>query len=870
MSTALSFRSGVHRGRWLVLATTSAACLFGSASMADAATFTVNSPSDAALSSPSSTSCPATCSIREAVQAADNVGGASTITLPAGDYKLTLADTASGQTDNPTVGDLDVNSGVTLTIAGSGASSTTIDANHIDRAFAVHAGGSLSVSGVTLEHGAQPSSSPSNDSIAPGDGGAFYNVGSLSISSSVLTDDSAEYGGVVYAGTTATSTSITNSTVTGDSADEDGGVAQIASGSLTLSGDTVTHNSDDDGGGVIYDYEASGTAGPVTITASTLSNNAADGEGGAVYLDDAGALSVTNSTLDDNTSSDDEGGAIYDEQSGTITVTDSTVSGNAAGDDEGGGLYADDTGATTISGSTFDSNSAGDEEGGGVYVDDGTVAISGSTFEGNTGEEGGAVYVDANSATALSSITTSTFSGNLATDDEGGAIYDDFGALTVTRSTFTDNEASEDGGAFYYDSDDALTLANDTFEGNQAYEGGAIDIDSAAGTGTITLLNDTVARNTAYDGGGIFDPANANTIENTIVAENNGGSSSSGGGDCYGTTATDNAASKDIGGNIDSDGSCFSASVTHDHTGVNPDLGTLSNNGSALETDALMTGSPAIGDAVSGTSPLTDERGVTRPTASDSGAYQTAAAALSITDSGPSTGSVGSPITYTLTVTNNGPGAATGVTVTDALPANVAYLGSTATQGSCSGTTTITCSLGTIDSTETGTSNTAQITITVIPTTAGSLVNSATVGATTAGSTTSSSSGVAATTISPAAAAAGSTVTVTATKFIKPVVATGVASKLRTTRAYLSALVNPAGQATTYTIQVRLAGTSRWITARTRKLAARTVVDSVAMTITHLKSGKKYSYRVKAVSSIGTSYGQVKTFRTTKAKPKKK
>jgi uncharacterized repeat protein (TIGR01451 family) len=101
----------------------------------------------------------------------------------------------------------------------------------------------------------------------------------------------------------------------------------------------------------------------------------------------------------------------------------------------------------------------------------------------------------------------------------------------------------------------------------------------------------------------------------------------------------------------------------------------------------------------------------------------TTSADLALTDSGPGTSTEGNNLTYTLTVTNNGPNDATNVALTDTLGANLSFVSATAGQGSFSQAGgIITFSAGTI-------TNGSSVTFTVVAqaTEDGSLINSASV-----------------------------------------------------------------------------------------------------------------------------------------------
>jgi uncharacterized repeat protein (TIGR01451 family) len=131
---------------------------------------------------------------------------------------------------------------------------------------------------------------------------------------------------------------------------------------------------------------------------------------------------------------------------------------------------------------------------------------------------------------------------------------------------------------------------------------------------------------------------------------------------------------------------------------------------------------------------------------------------LAVTASGPTTAVEGNTLTYTVTVTNNGPAGATGVVLTDTLGTNLRFVSATASQGSFSQSGgVVTFSLGGLAS-----GGTATVTVKAQALEDGSLTNSASVSSSTADPNAANNSASATTAVAEASIVVSAPLTTTA------------------------------------------------------------------------------------------------------------
>ncbi len=139
----------------------------------------------------------------------------------------------------------------------------------------------------------------------------------------------------------------------------------------------------------------------------------------------------------------------------------------------------------------IDGKAGSGNDGGAIFNNGGALTVRHCRLSNTKASQGGAIYN--NSGEPL--IIDSTLSGNSA--DEGGGIVSAGDQIRIERSTLSGN-AADHGGGIYNDSAGEVEIVNSTLSGNSADSGGGIHNE-----GDLTVTSSTVAGSAVKDGGGI-------------------------------------------------------------------------------------------------------------------------------------------------------------------------------------------------------------------------------------------------------------------------------------------------------------------------------------------------------------------------------
>ena len=254
--------------------------------------------------------------------------------------------------------------------------------------------------------------------------------------------------------------------------------------SAAISGLTITNGNSASGGGI-------GNQGVLTLTNVAVTNSTSSGEGGGIW--NIGGLALTNCTISGNTAAT-HGGGIANSWAISQTVTNITIGGIVIGTNTN---YNTSTGTVTISNSTIANNTAAAGKGGGLY--NSPISTSGQQAVGLT-----ITSTTTSSSGPISpyiSVTGSTITGNSALLGGGiynGSAYTGYTPLVIEGSTITGNSAVTGGGVNMAAS--SLAFQNDIVTGNSATtaapdftgtttDGGGNILGQSSGTGTSAGAN---------------------------------------------------------------------------------------------------------------------------------------------------------------------------------------------------------------------------------------------------------------------------------------------------------------------------------------------------------------------------------------------
>ncbi len=486
-----------------------------------------------------------------------------------------------------------------------------------------------------------------------------------------------EAGGSSTIGFSRTMENLTNNTIT-PSTNDPSGANVYGPTAFVINGASITIDGSGDPGLVLSGGDAMRlfavtSTGTLTLEDLTLSDGLAAGGaggssnyggggggaaglGGAVYNDD-GAFTAEGVTFTNNTAQGGAGGSVGFDGAG-FGGGGGGLGGSGQSGGTPGGNHA--TGGSLGGGHGGSSRSDGDAGGfgGGGGGGGASAARGGNGGSGGFGGGGGG-------GTAYSGIrhgASGGFAGfgggpggsggNLANGGGGGGaglgggIFSNGGSVTLVNDTFTGNTAA--GGA------GGLASGGNSSPGATGQGlGGAVFVRNSNLQATfVTFSSDTVTNGDESAGTAsevyTLGDGNGSTFVATFVDDILGQSGDStvndfvAGNYDVGTTPDTSASSNDLVTNNPDSGDALTGT---DIIGGDPMLGALASNGGPTQSMVLQTGSAAIGAGITAVFPGTDtditadQRGVSRPSSPDLGAFEVAPMSYVVTDATDGTGS---------------------------------------------------------------------------------------------------------------------------------------------------------------------------------------------------------------------------------------
>lgn len=231
------------------------------------------------------------CTLREAINAANSLKGANTITfnIPAGNIASNSGCSAANLCTITLSSTLPIIDDDVAIDGSANAAKITLDGNSNVRIMEINPEWNVTLDTLTFVNG----------KCSNCDGGAIYNRGILIVSDSTFSGNDASVGF------------------------GDGGAIMGVTGTLDVRSSTFADNTGGNGAGIFS------SGGILIVTNSTFSNNSALGTGGGIYIGDTGY--VVNTTLSGNGASGGGGGGIA--TSGTLNYANTLIANSTAGGD---------------------------------------------------------------------------------------------------------------------------------------------------------------------------------------------------------------------------------------------------------------------------------------------------------------------------------------------------------------------------------------------------------------------------------------------------------------------------------------------------------------------------------------------------------